>query len=300
VTRGGRPGPLALVLLACAAAPAGAQHPARHAAHAAAASPDSVAAFVARAREGTGRYADRAVAIADGYRRVGQDFPAMGEHWAHPGLVFAGRVDPARPAILVYTPVAGAPRLVGVAYALPLAAGEAPPPSPAPPDAWHTHAGGVDEESAALDHADAGPSATARLGLAVLHVWVWLPNPAGLFAVDNWALPFARAGLALPDDVVAPAEARGLSLAGGGDRHVAFLLASRLRLGDDEMRAAERVLAARRRAVERLVAGLPPDTVPSAAVRAALAAEWEGLWGDLADALAHRADEVRALGDRLR
>ena len=33
---------------------------------------------------------DRAVAIADGYRQIGSDFPSMGEHWINIGLLFDG------------------------------------------------------------------------------------------------------------------------------------------------------------------------------------------------------------------
>jgi hypothetical protein len=43
--------------------------------------------FIDCAREATRKYADRSLAIRDGYRRIGRDFPAIGEHWINVGLV---------------------------------------------------------------------------------------------------------------------------------------------------------------------------------------------------------------------
>ena len=60
-------------------------------------------------REATAKYHDHDVAVADGYRRIGGDFPAMGEHWIQIGLLFGGRRDPARPEFLTYVTVAGRP-----------------------------------------------------------------------------------------------------------------------------------------------------------------------------------------------
>ncbi|MGH7627661.1 MAG: hypothetical protein ACREOJ_20390 [Gemmatimonadaceae bacterium] len=50
----------------------------------------------------------------------------------------------------------------------------------------------------------------------MLHAWLWLPNPAGMFASDNWALPFVRAGVPVPlADPSAAARERLKSVAGG-------------------------------------------------------------------------------------
>ena len=87
----------------------------------------SVPRFVECARAATGKYRDESAAILDGYRRIGRDFPAMGEHWIRIGLVFDGKFDPARPEVLNYVTVAGKPRLIGVAYAVPLLPGREPP-----------------------------------------------------------------------------------------------------------------------------------------------------------------------------
>jgi hypothetical protein len=178
-----------------------------------------MSAFVERARAATARYQDRAAAIADGYRLIGDDFPGMGEHWIQIGLVFDGVYDPARPEVLTYVTLDGAPRLLGLAYALPLLDGEEPPEEPAGRMAWHAHRGTVDEETFVphhdhSDHGNHGPR------LAMVHAWVWLENPEGLFAADNWAIPFLRLGLEAPSQA-APAAGKALSLLTGGDDYVA-------------------------------------------------------------------------------
>lgn len=168
------------------------------------------AAFLAAARRGTEPFAERAAAVRAGYRPVGPETPAMGQHWVHPGLLLAERLDPARPAILSYATVSGRPRLVGVAYVLP--AGAQVPPGPAPRHAWHVHDGTVMAEAIQPDHDAHGAGDAVSAGVAVLHAWIYVTNPSGTFASDNWALPFVTAGLEPPAGA-APAAARGVSLA---------------------------------------------------------------------------------------
>jgi hypothetical protein len=174
---------------------------------------DSVAAFISRARAGTERYKDQNVAAADGYRRLGPDFPAMGEHWANGEIVVRGEFDARRPGLLTYARVNGVPTLTGVVYALPLADSEAPPPFPFDRSHWHDHIGTVEDESLLLAH-DAPHGPTGGLRLAVLHAWIWLDNPAGTFVTDNWTLPYARLGLRAPAPAPGGA-ARALALVSG-------------------------------------------------------------------------------------
>jgi hypothetical protein len=58
----------------------------------------------------------------------------------------------------------------------------------------------------------------------MLHAWIWVDNPQGIFAADNWALPFLRLGLrtALSDSHSDfPLEAaKALSLVNGGRDYV--------------------------------------------------------------------------------
>lgn len=183
-----------------------------------------VAEFVAAAREATSRYLDQDVALRDGYRRIGPDFPSMGEHWLNRALVMRADVDPARPPILEYITVEGRPVLAGVAYAK-LVYAEAPvTPIPAPPTAWHYHSGSVDEESFIASHAArATPDSAPGARIAVLHAWIWTGNPDGLFATDNWALPWIRLGIdppaGVPDSLTLMA-----ALAAGGERYFSTML----------------------------------------------------------------------------
>ncbi len=188
--------------------------------------------FADRVRESTARYRDQREALKDGYRRIGPDFPSMGEHWLNRAIVMRGEIDPLRPPILEYITVAGQPVLAGVAYAQ-LAYDQAPSsPVPAPPSAWHYHAGSVDEESFIASHAAGGATDTmAGPRIAVLHAWLWADNPAGLFATDNWMLPWLRLGAA-PEGTVQPDSVTLMAaLAAGGEEYFTTLL--RLRNGLD-------------------------------------------------------------------
>jgi len=97
--------------------------------------PLSGVAFAECARVAAEKYQDRSKAISDGYRPIGRDFPAMGEHWIRIGLVFDGVVDATRPEVLNYVLVDGKPKLVGLGFAAPLLAGELAPEAPAGRDA---------------------------------------------------------------------------------------------------------------------------------------------------------------------
>lgn len=178
---------------------------------------DPAAPFVARARAATEKYRDQKLAILDGYRRIGRDFPGMGEHWIRIGLLFDGKIDPERPEFLIYVPVSGKPELLGTAYALPLLPGESPPNFPAGKDAWHDHYRSVEDETA-LPHHHVSGTAGEEPRLAMLHAWIWAPNPGGMFAADNWAIPYLRLGIAARAG--APlSEALALSLLSGGEEY---------------------------------------------------------------------------------
>jgi hypothetical protein len=183
--------------------------------------PLSGAAFAECARIAAEKYQDRSKAISDGYRPIGRDFPAMGEHWIRIGLVFDGVVDPTRPEVLNYVLVDGKPKLVGLGFAAPLLAGELAPEAPAGRDAWHDHSRTIEDETV-LPHTDpahgrvhahegAGPGAR----LAMLHTWLWAPNPDGVFATDNWGLAYVRLGLTVPAASTTES-AKALSLLSGG------------------------------------------------------------------------------------
>lgn len=202
----------------------------------------ALASFVARARAGTEALRNPEAARAAGYRPVGPDFPGMGRHWIHTALILRPTPDPAQPPVLEYAELNGTPTLVGVAYAVLVKGDTAPTSLPVPADAWHFHQGTVDEESFLRSHAGAshrmpGPS------LAVVHAWIWLDNPEGLLATDNWALPYARLGLTIPPHTSRPA-ARALALAAGdgGRLYLEALLHAVGQPSDDEMKALSAIL----------------------------------------------------------
>lgn len=242
--------------------------------------PAQTAEFLAAAHAATARYRDPRVAIADGYRAIGPDFPGMGEHWVHPGLLVGGQLDAAHPQILEYAVLQGRRSLVGLAYTAVVRGDEVPHAFPVSPAAWHFHSGTVDEESFVLSHIGAGHEHAAGPRLAVLHAWVWLENPAGVFATDNWALPYERLGLHAPPGTPVAA-ARALSLASGGDAYLEVLVRVLGRPDSSGAAALPAVIIEYRGKVAELVQGVGARAELGAREVIALAQ----LWGDLCDAL---------------
>jgi hypothetical protein len=247
--------------------------------------------FIEAAREATRRYHDRAAAVADGFRLLGPDFPAMGEHWVQPGRMVEGRLDVARPQALSYAIIEGQPVLTGVIYAKPLVPGEAPPAFPAPGFPWHDHAGAIDEESVLLHHLPTSGDGAGGVRLTMLHAWVWVANPDGVFSADNWALPFIRLDLDVPGDIPADA-ARMLSLLAGGDRYYRMLLRALARPTPEEEAAAAERIAAARAGLEAWLHGAGRGRALDEATLAELTTGWRELWvgiaGELRPAAARR------------
>jgi hypothetical protein len=117
----------------------------------------------------------------------------------------------------------------------------------------------VDEESFILGHAGSAQGAEPTPGprIAVLHAWLWLENPAGLFATDNWALPWHRLDIAPPTGS-GEATPTGLvaALATGGRDYFLTLLRLRFRRTVHLLRRRQNV----RRVVQQLVRGLRHET----------------------------------------
>ncbi len=237
-------------------------------------------AFIAAARAGAERYRDRDVAIASGFRRLGMDFPSMGEHWVNPGKVMAGKFDPADPAMLTYATIRGKVTLLGVVYAVPLAAGADPPPLPGGVNLWHEHNGTVDEESMLPEHHSSTHSERNTTRLAILHLWLWVPNSEGLFSADDWSLPFVRLGLEAPSDASRWIDAaRALSLVSGGEHFYTNLMRESTPTGQLSGPQA----AAMKEAVSR-VAGIAARVQPPGHVSDAQLAELREIWRALAGA----------------
>lgn len=182
---------------------------------------DSLLEFAARARPAAELFRDQTAAIDAGYRRIGMDFPSMGEHWVNTSALYEGRFEVSKPSMLSYGTIEGRPVLLGLVYALLLRPGELPPLVPGGRGVWHDHSGTLSDESALPAH-HGGVSDTSATRLVVLHAWVGVPNPAGLFEADNWALPYARAGVPIPHPVSIGA-ARALSLLSGAKEYYVAL-----------------------------------------------------------------------------
>ena len=182
---------------------------------------DEQAKFLRQSRLATLRYLSLTAAVADGFRPVGADAPAMGRHWVNFARLFDGEINAAKPEILMYTNVSGRDSLVGIGfgYTVGRETRASFPANPFPPDAWHRHSGSLDMESHRTDHEDgdvhdhglATHSREAEAAVAVLHSWVWIDNPAGVLEPNNWALPYVRLGLSRPANTTPEAD-RALSL----------------------------------------------------------------------------------------
>ena len=102
----------------------------------------------------------------------GPDTGAMGLHYVNGALVGDGELDPSRPEIVIYEPMAnGRLRLIGADY-LVLA------------DAWHAKHAAPPELMGQLLHLFESPNRFGLPAFYTLHVWAWKENPNGTFV--NW------------------------------------------------------------------------------------------------------------------
>jgi hypothetical protein len=128
-------------------------------------------------RETTARYRDVTVAEADGYHLdfgcvSGSEWGAMGLHYVNMEHVGDGKLDPRRPEIVIYEPLAnGARRLIGADY-LVLAAD------------WHANNATAPKLAGQLMHLIESPNRYGLPAFYTLHVWAWKDNPKGSFV--NW------------------------------------------------------------------------------------------------------------------
>lgn len=135
---------------------------------------------LSQVRQATAKYHDVNVAIADGYLPtdacdVSPD-GGMGYHYFNPSLGTDSVVNLTTPEILMYAPEEGELRLVGVEYFVGIGAPDAPIPDPAPPAPVLF---GRPFDGPMLGHIPGMPPHYD------LHVWIWQPNPSGMFAMWN-------------------------------------------------------------------------------------------------------------------
>ena len=250
--------------------------------------------FIADARAGTERYRDQRVAIADGFKRVGVDFPAMGQHWVHLPRIMADSFAAAHPSVLTYIQIGDSAHLAGVAYTAMLEPGEALPSFKAGRPFWHEHNGSVEEESFPVAGHAASDSNHEANRLSILHAWVWLANPRGMFAADNPGLVQARLSLD-PSRELRPAARDAAALALIGEDY--YLLAIRRVLqptvAEEDTLAA--ILTRHRVRIEKDVARLRESAQVTRGDEERLESAWAALWKEIGDAFPERAAQLRSL-----
>ena len=188
----------ALAASGCAARSAASQPPTTAAAHQHDASAPSaggdggrLAAQLARARLATGRYATSLhAAKADGYQIITRMIPDMGWHFLNPAIQ---GFDVTKPPILVYERHRRAWQLAAFEWVFPTK--PATPPLPGAtygsfPAACHYRDGTFVPAPSQADCPTRSPETGAGFNfwhpdLVTLHLWLWYPNPAGLYNGTN-------------------------------------------------------------------------------------------------------------------
>jgi hypothetical protein len=141
---------------------------------------------LAAAKRATAKYRDIAVARANGYFKVTQFIPGLGEHLVNLGIP-TFLFDPARPQVLLYKPVGGQLKLAGVAYTYAHVNDTPPDGFAGGSDVWHYHqnlcfTGGV--VTIAASKTDC-PGVFQQQTSWLLHAWIWIANPRGVFTEYN-------------------------------------------------------------------------------------------------------------------
>lgn len=193
---GSRSGTLVALVLAAwlFPSPASAQAPAD------AAAPAGLSAELLRVRANLDKYRDPIVAVHDGYlssvacvefKEGGEGrmhYPAggMGVHFLNLQLV-GQPLDPTRPQVLIYEPVAGRLQLAAAEWFVPTAAAGGKHPVIFG-EAFQGPMEGHDPiQPKGLHHYD-------------LHVWLWRHNPAGTFSPTNPAVVCPQGGYAFEEE----------------------------------------------------------------------------------------------------
>jgi hypothetical protein len=176
--------------------------------------PPTAEAQIAAVRAAIARYQDFEVAKREGWKKFGGDAPLMGEHWFLPkerggvDYVHGDRLDWSRPSNLMYTEIGGRRVLTGVSFNVRLGPGEPVPEGFAGrADEWHVHdfeqaiAAGLQDRPVlrwlvnGWIEENMTKRGDDRARLAMVHVWVTLPNPDGPFAHHNRVVPYLKLGL---------------------------------------------------------------------------------------------------------
>jgi hypothetical protein len=157
----------------------------------------ALAAEIAAARQATAKYSTNlARAQADGYFIITKMMPSMGYHFLNPKI---SGFNVRKPPILVYEHVAGAWQLGALEWVF-----TSMPKNPPLPDATFGSfpAACHYKDGTFIPHKNAAtcPKTAPKTGAAfffwhpklfTMHVWMWYPNPTGLYASTNpFVAPF--------------------------------------------------------------------------------------------------------------
>ena len=258
---------------------------------------------LAAARRAVAQLGDTAAVRAAGYRpitesRIPDGLPFQGWHWRRqqPGDTLP-EVALDRPSFIMFAPVNGVPRRIGVAYSTALLLEAAAPAGLGgdPAAKWHDHfwCGGVPNNPGGFLVNDR-EACTARGGTleprrtTMVHVWTDVPNPEGVYGHDNPGLPFIAVGLTPPaaHDLHDPARNRAVRTLGMA---LAETYGSRMPVANRVQRenrdsALVDSVAARRAAIAAFLPALNQaqgagDPAAYERVAARTVAEWEALLG---------------------
>ncbi|MGH2669294.1 MAG: hypothetical protein ACRDH5_09305, partial [bacterium] len=193
--------------------------------------------------------------------------PLTGEHWLNHRNLRVATLELDRPAYLMYYPMHGEERLVGMGYAMIQIAGAVPPAGfDGAGDVWHRHFScrdlpdfGTFLVASAVECGELG-GRPGETQIAMVHVWLDPPNPEGPFAAVNVTLPFVAAGLRPPTrevlaDSVRGRRARTLALALGESFGALPRMGGMVEIGRDSSAFRGRV-SAHRAALRALVVEL--------------------------------------------
>jgi hypothetical protein len=153
--------------------------------------PASLVSQLAVARGATAKYATSlAAAKADGYGIITKMLPNMGYHYMNPDVK---GFDPARPAILVYEKSGKTWQLGALEWVF-ASKPASPPFAGAKYGSFGAGCHYADGSFVPAETQDTCPKTAPGSGaafgfwhplLVTLHVWLWYPNPSGLFASTN-------------------------------------------------------------------------------------------------------------------
>lgn len=154
--------------------------------------PTALAPYLAKARLATAKYATNlAVAKKDGYTvTVTQQIPDMGWHFMNPAYT---KFDVTKPPILVYDKRGPQWQLVAFEWVFPSKPAKAPLPGAtygAFPAACHfkdgTFVPAATQDSCPQQSPQSGSAfAFWHPDFVTLHLWLWYPNPDGIYAGMN-------------------------------------------------------------------------------------------------------------------